>query len=104
MLGAALAADETVHHVYALSSHSLPVVRYLESGDDEVVVRLSQLSTGLRTLGSLSPLFCRLWNESATALGGESASASAKKSSFQIVRPLPGFLCPILTRPALLCG
>lgn len=86
ILGATLSPDHTVHHVYALFSHSLPVIRYLESEDDEVVIRLSQLSTGLRTLKKLSPLFCRLWNESATNLAGE--TDSKERSSFQIVRPL----------------
>lgn len=86
VLGATLSPDSTRPYVdvYAPSSHSLPVIRYLESEDNEVVISLSQLKSGLRPLKKLSPLFSRLWNEIATVLDGEEASET--RSSFQIVR------------------
>lgn len=78
-----MSPDHITHHICALSSHSLPVIRYLESTTDEVVIRLSQLSTGLRDLKKLSPLFSKLWNESATRLAGE--AERIERSSFQIL-------------------
>ena len=83
ILGATLGPDHTTHPICALSSHSLPVIRYLESSTDEVVIRLSQLSTGLRDLKKLSPLFTKLWNESGTLLAGE--TERAERSSFQVL-------------------
>lgn len=90
ILGATLSPLSThpfILPVYALSSHSLPVIRYLESEDNEVIISLGEMKKfGLRPLKKLSPLFSRLWNESATILDGE--ASSDKKSSFQIVRCL----------------
>ena len=85
LLGATLSPDSTrpFVDVYAPSSHSLPVIRYLESEDSEVIISLGQLKSGLRPLKKLSPLFSRLWNESATVLDGE--VDSDERSSFQIV-------------------
>ena len=85
ILGATLSPDSTRPYVdvYSPSSHSLPVIRYLESEDNEVIITLAQLKSGLRPLKKLSPLFSRLWNESATILDGE--EGSERKSSFQIV-------------------
>ncbi|KFY63781.1 hypothetical protein V496_03736 [Pseudogymnoascus sp. VKM F-4515 (FW-2607)] len=85
ILGAALAPSGTIPYipVYAPSSHSLPVIRYLESEDNEVIISLGQLKSGLRPLKKLSPLFSRLWNESETLLDGEADSDG--KSSFQIL-------------------
>lgn len=85
LLGATLSPDSTRPYVdvYAPSSHSLPVIRYLESEDSEVIISLGQLKSGLRPLKKLSPLFSRLWNESATVLDGD--VGSDERSSFQIV-------------------
>ncbi|ELR03793.1 Polynucleotide 5'-hydroxyl-kinase grc3 [Pseudogymnoascus destructans] len=85
VLGASLSPDSTRPYVdvYAPSSHSLPVIRYLESEDNEVIISLGQLKSGLRPLKKLSPLFSRLWNESATALDG--GVDSDQRSSFQIL-------------------
>lgn len=89
ILGATLSPDGTAGgvHIYAPSSHSLPVIRYLESEDSEVIIRLGQHKSGLRPLKKLSPLFSRLWNESATVLNGEVGSEG--RSSFQIVCSTP---------------
>jgi polynucleotide 5'-hydroxyl-kinase GRC3/NOL9 len=83
VLGAVLNASDTVHHVHALSSHSLPVIRYLSSDIEVAEIRLIQYNSGLRSLKYLSPLFGRLWNESATVLGTE--GDNTRRSSFQIV-------------------
>ncbi len=84
ILGATLSnTDHTTHNIFALSSHSLPVIRYLDSSTDEVIIRLSQLSTRMRDLKKLSPHFARLWNESATPLAGE--EERKERSSFQIL-------------------
>ncbi|KFY73833.1 hypothetical protein V499_06100 [Pseudogymnoascus sp. VKM F-103] len=85
LLGATLSPESTkvFVDVYAPSSHSLPVIRYLESEDNEVIISLGQLKSGLRPLKKLSPLFSRLWNESATILDGD--VGSDERSSFQIL-------------------
>ncbi|KFY41284.1 hypothetical protein V495_04980 [Pseudogymnoascus sp. VKM F-4514 (FW-929)] len=85
VLGATLSPESTRPYVnvYAPSSHSLPVIRYLESEDNEVVISLGQLKSGLKPLKKLSPLFSRLWNESGTILDGEEGPDI--KSSFQIL-------------------
>ncbi|OBT51170.1 hypothetical protein VE04_07687 [Pseudogymnoascus sp. 24MN13] len=85
LLGATLSPESTRLgvDVYAPSSHSLPVIRYLESEDNEVVISLGQLKSGLRPLKKLSPLFSRLWNESATVLDGD--VGSDERNSFQIL-------------------
>ncbi|OBT74192.1 hypothetical protein VF21_07027 [Pseudogymnoascus sp. 05NY08] len=85
LLGATLSPESTRPYVdvYAPSSHSLPVIRYLESEDNEVIISLGQLKSGLRPLKKLSPLFSRLWNESPMVLDGE--VDSDERSSFQIL-------------------
>jgi polynucleotide 5'-hydroxyl-kinase GRC3/NOL9 len=85
ILGATLSPAHTFGslNVFAPSSHALPVIRYLESTDNEVVINLYEGKSRLRELSRLSPLFSRLWNERATILNGE--TDSDEKSSFQIV-------------------
>ncbi|KAI9745973.1 MAG: Polynucleotide 5'-hydroxyl-kinase grc3 [Claussenomyces sp. TS43310] len=62
ILGATLSASQKEYEVYALSSHSLPVIRSL-SRSYGAQIRLHQCDTGLHSLKHLSPLFHRLSNE-----------------------------------------
>ena len=85
ILGATLSAGSMFEHttVYAPSSHSLPVIRYLESLDNEVIIQLCESPTRLRGLRILSPLFSRLWNETSTPIPGK--DMPDRMTSFQIV-------------------
>ena len=91
ILGATLSASETVYAVYAPSSHSLPVIRFLYSDNDKAEIRLHQSNSGLRSLRHLSPLFARLWNENSSLepkdpnLSRQESPWRSQRSSFQIV-------------------
>ncbi len=68
------------------SSHSLPVIRCLETDLNWAEIRLYQCETGLGKLKSLSPVFDRLWNDGSAPLGHENkALSNLEKSSFRIV-------------------
>jgi polynucleotide 5'-hydroxyl-kinase GRC3/NOL9 len=86
-----LSASESVHRIYALASHSLPVIR-CSSDSDGAEIKLHQSDTKLRALKRLSPLFSRLCNDGSSifikdqGLEGALGSLKRRKSSFQIVR------------------
>lgn len=87
LLGAVLRALEPAQRVYALSSHSLPVIRCLESNSDEAEIHIRRSESGLRRLMHLSPLFGKIWNDSPGPLGVEyqDNSARERKCSFELV-------------------
>src|ERR1700722_7374984 len=95
ILGATLSASETLYAVYAPSSHSLPVIRFLSSDSGKAEIRLHQSDCGIRSLRHLSPLFARLWNENSRPLevedhdlSSQRNSSRSRSNSFQIVRLL----------------
>ena len=59
LYGATLEASSRTHTVLAPSTHDLPVLKCASSHATAV---LSSSDTGMRDLGSLSPLFDKIWN------------------------------------------
>lgn len=87
LLGARLSPSETTHWVYALPSHSLPVIRCSSSNCDEAEIQLHQYRSGLLDLGDLSPVFQGLGvNDGRDLLGIPYPEGTIKrKSTFQLV-------------------
>ncbi|KAI0116231.1 hypothetical protein F4776DRAFT_315837 [Hypoxylon sp. NC0597] len=78
--GATLTSSDKVHWVDAPYCHALPVVRCSDSATVELLSRPNV--AGLRSLGRLSPLLRKLWNESNTA---SDAKSTPSDLSFQIL-------------------
>lgn len=76
ILGSFIRPSETVHWVSAPHCYAVPVLRTSENTSLEL--HNDHNTNSLRGLGPLSPLFRGIWNE---------ASASSRRSTFQIVRP-----------------
>jgi polynucleotide 5'-hydroxyl-kinase GRC3/NOL9 len=83
VLGATLKVGEDIHHIHAFSSHSIPVIRYLESPTEVVLIRLWPFDRELQSLKRVSPLFARMSNDLPTVLGFEDQSNAP--SPFQIL-------------------
>jgi polynucleotide 5'-hydroxyl-kinase GRC3/NOL9 len=90
LMGATLPPSKVSHHVYAPSSHALPVIRCLATDVYGADIRLRQCDNGLRSLDALSPLYGKLWNDNCGPLGAEYQHilGGRKESTFQIVRCL----------------
>ncbi|KAM4064579.1 mRNA cleavage and polyadenylation factor CLP1 p-loop domain-containing protein [Hirsutella rhossiliensis] len=63
--GASLLPSDKIYWVYAPHCHAVPVLRTAEN--THVELHNDPEADNLRKLGSLSPLFQRLWNQAATA-------------------------------------
>ncbi|TAQ89875.1 hypothetical protein B7494_g1810 [Chlorociboria aeruginascens] len=106
LLGSTLKASKITYPVYAPSSHSLPVIRCLETDVDGAVIRIHQSRRGLSELESLSPLFGMLWNQNSGPLNLDYESLFSREngSTFQILLsstdgPKKAFLQPIISPP-----
>lgn len=88
-----LKASDKVHWVHAPYCYALPVLR---CPDDEAVVEIEShpAAESLRSLGKLSPLFRRLWNENSS-----SGTAPKANPTFTIVCLDGTLLLYPLTRP-----
>ncbi|KAI1139161.1 hypothetical protein F5Y05DRAFT_340093 [Hypoxylon sp. FL0543] len=78
--GATLRGSNNVHWVDAPYCHALPVVRCSDSAITELLPHPG--ATELRSLGMLSPLFRKLWNESNVV---SDANSTPSDSTFQIL-------------------
>ncbi len=89
-MGSTLQASKSSYPVYALSSHSLPVIRCLATEIGEAEINLNQYQSGLYTLGALSPLFANLGNKNPAYLGLQHQEKTHHRvnSTFQIVETL----------------
>jgi polynucleotide 5'-hydroxyl-kinase GRC3/NOL9 len=90
LLGATLGPSDSFHRVFALSTHSLPVLRCLATDTNDAEVKLRQCDSGLIRMESLSSLFGKLWNDNSGPLGSEYSSLlkENRRSTFQIVGSL----------------
>ena len=95
-MGANLSPSNQVHHFFASSSHSLPVIRCLGSEVDDAQLLLRHCDNRLRDLERLSPLFASLWNEKSHDDNEDSAAGTPgsegkrpKITSYQIVSYRP---------------
>ena len=87
LMSANIEASKAIFRVFAPSSHSLPVIRCRAADTDNAEIRLHQYESGLASLGALSPLYRRLWNDQSGPLGPEYQSMLRKtdSSTFRIV-------------------
>ncbi|KAE8450013.1 hypothetical protein EG329_007152 [Mollisiaceae sp. DMI_Dod_QoI] len=87
LMGSTLQASKSSYPVYALSSHSLPVIRCLATEIGEAEINLNQYQSGLDTLGALSPLFANLGNKNPAYLGLQHQEKTHHRvnSTFQIL-------------------
>lgn len=92
LLGATLEPSNSFYRVFAPSTHSLPVLRCLETDINDAEIILRQCESGLDLLKPLSSLYGRLWNDGTGPLGPDYSSllAGDKTSTFQIVSLLLG--------------
>lgn len=90
LMGYTLQASETSYPVFALASHSLPVIRCLGTEIDDAEISLHQYQSGIETLAALSPLFDNLGNNHACSVGSpyDDTPQIPVKSTFQIVSTL----------------
>ena len=80
--GATLRADGDTHWVHAPHCHAIPVLRTREH--TRLELHADPDAHALRQLGRLSPLFRRMWNETAEP----TANSRHKTPTFQIVSKL----------------
>ncbi|KAH8668877.1 hypothetical protein BX600DRAFT_264715 [Xylariales sp. PMI_506] len=80
--GATLTTSDKTHWVHAPHCYSLPVIRCPEGATLNVVAHPS--ADSIQKLGSLSPLFRRLWNENVPA-DTQDPKGLGKKSTFTIL-------------------
>lgn len=101
-----MSASDERYQVYALSSHSLPVIRCLDENGSQV--RIYQSNTGLTSLKTLSPLFQRLSNQGHLQVSDKHQTSEqdkrTNKSTFQVIYSSePGvsrlFLWPVTSPP-----
>ncbi|CZR57485.1 related to GRC3 Protein required for cell growth and possibly involved in rRNA processing [Phialocephala subalpina] len=87
MMGSIIQASKISYPVFALLSHSVPVIRCLATDINEAEISLRQYQPGLETLGALSPLYSNLGNKNLASLGIQSQENLEKptKSTFQIL-------------------
>ncbi|KPM36976.1 Polynucleotide 5'-hydroxyl-kinase GRC3 [Neonectria ditissima] len=78
--GAFLRPSETIQWVHAPHCHAVPVLRSADNTGLEL--HPDSTARGLRQLGRLSPLFRKMWNESADMTVGK---RNAKEATFQIL-------------------
>ncbi|KUJ14700.1 uncharacterized protein LY89DRAFT_783791 [Mollisia scopiformis] len=106
LMGCILQASKASYPVFALSSHSLPVIRCSATEIDDAEIVLCQYKSGLETLGALSPLFANLGNQNLTSLGApfKDLPQNSTISSFQILFSSPDssqrtYVQPIISAP-----
>lgn len=87
--GALLEASSEMHTVFAPSTHDLPS---FECKSEHATALFKFRDTGIRALGSLSPLFSKIWNAKTNDVG---LAGSLNCSSFTYVSRHSGCICTI---------
>jgi polynucleotide 5'-hydroxyl-kinase GRC3/NOL9 len=62
LMGAKVPSSPNLSRVYAPSTHSLPVIKYVSGTEGYAEVEIRSCNTGISRLGELSPLFCGIWH------------------------------------------
>jgi polynucleotide 5'-hydroxyl-kinase GRC3/NOL9 len=84
LVGSKLHASPSLHRVYAPSTHSLPVIKYVSGAEGYAEVEIRSCRAGIDGLGGLSPLYSRVWNEAVTE-ADKTLAREATKRSFSVV-------------------
>lgn len=85
LFGSKIHASPSLYRVYAPSTHSLPVIKYVSGMEGYAEVEIRSCHTGIEDLGEMSPLFSRIWNEAASETG-HTMTAGTSRRSFSVVR------------------
>ncbi|CCU75711.1 Protein grc3/RNA processing protein Grc3 [Blumeria hordei DH14] len=87
LLGATLKRSKSLFKVYALPTHSLPVIRSKGTIISTAEISLHPVESGLENLKFLSPLYGSLWGDNCGILGPkyQNLFQESKSSTFQIL-------------------
>lgn len=83
LYGAVLKQSNTIHRVFAPSTHALPSIVCNSTTPAEIEVWSCHHS--MRSLSKISPLYRRIWNHPNKQMAGDTHDAAVQKRSFSYV-------------------